>query len=136
MLRALPSGENLFPEDQVTDRSERFFAAELLREQLTRRYHQEIPYATAVEIELFKESPPEKEGHRTLLEIMARVLVERDSQKGILIGKGGSRLKQIGTLARKELEAMLGAKVFLQIHVSVASEWTNNPRVLRELGYE
>lgn len=132
----LPEGPAMFPDDQVTDVSERFIVAELVREKIFRQTHQEIPYATAVEIEQWTEEPPQKEGQPPRIEIMARILVERDSQKGIVIGKGGSRLKRIGTAVRHELEKMLGAKVFLALHVSVSSEWTNNPRVLRELGYE
>ena len=134
--RQLPEGPALFPEDQVTDVSERFITTELIREKLFRETHQEIPYATAVEIEQWTEEPSEQEGQPARIEIMARILVERDSQKGIVIGKGGSRLKKIGTAVRHELEKMLGARVFLALHVSVSSEWTNNPRMLRELGYE
>jgi GTP-binding protein Era len=132
----LPEQPAMYPEDQVTDVSERFIATELIREKLFRMTHQEIPYATAVEIEQWVEEPGAEEGKPMRIEIMARILVERESQKGIVIGKGGSLLKQIGTAVRHELEKMLGAHVFLALHVSVSSEWTSNPRMLRELGYE
>lgn len=130
----LPESPPLFPPDQITDVSERFVVSELIREKIFALTHQEIPFATAVEVEKFEEE--EREGLAPLVTIFARILVERDSQKGIIIGKGGNKLKQVGSLARREIATMLGAKVFLELHVSVASEWTNNPRVLRELGYE
>jgi GTP-binding protein Era len=130
----LPESPPLYPEDQVTDVSERFVVSELIREKIFNLTRQEIPYATAVEIEQFVEEP--REGKPPLYRIMARIMVERDSQKGILIGKQGSSLKRIGTLARKDIEPMLGAPVFLQLHVSVAPKWTENPSLLRELGYE
>jgi GTP-binding protein Era len=132
----LPEAPMMYPEDQVTDVSQRFVVAELVREKLFRETHQEIPYATAVEIEQWTEEPSTQPGKPPRIEIMVRILVERSSQKGIVIGKGGSRLKKIGTAVRHELEKMLEARVFLALHVSVASEWTNNPRLLRELGYE
>ncbi|MEL6346847.1 MAG: GTPase Era [Myxococcota bacterium] len=131
---SLPEGPALFPPDQITDVSERFVVSELIREKIFALTHQEIPYAVAVEVEKFEEE--EREGLAPLVTIFARILVERDSQKGILIGKGGGRLKQVGSMARREIAAMLGAKIYLDLHVSVASEWTNNPRMLRELGYE
>lgn len=132
----LPEGEPLYPEEQVTDVSMRFVAAELIREKLFRETHQEIPYSTAVEIEQWTEEPPKYPGKPPRIEIMARILVERSSQKGIVIGKGGRRLKKIGMAVRRELESSLEAHINLVLHVSVAGEWTNNPRVLRELGYE
>ncbi|MFT5686290.1 MAG: GTP-binding protein Era [Myxococcota bacterium] len=130
----LPESPALYPTDQVTDVSERFVVSELIREKIFNLTRQEIPYAVAVEIEKFTEEP--REGKPSLYHIMARIMVERDSQKGILIGKQGSSLKRIGTLARKDIEPMLDAPVFLQLHVSVAPKWTENPSLLRELGYE
>jgi len=131
---ALPEGPAAFPADQVTDAPERFIVAELIREKLFHLTQQEIPYATAVEIELFDEQ--EREADRPRVHIMAQIFVERDSQKGIVIGKGGAMLKQVGTLARRDIERLLGASVFLELHVSVRPRWTDSGRALRELGYE
>lgn len=130
----LPIAPPLFPEDQVATVTERFLCAELIREKIFHLVGQEIPYSTAVEIELFDEQ--QRESERPRVHIMARILVERDSQKAILIGKGGSMLKQIGTLARKEIAAMLGASVFLELHVVVQPHWRESARDLRDLGYE
>jgi len=128
VLGALPEGENLFPEDQVTDRSERFFAAELLREQLTRRYHQEIPYALTVEIEHFEETPG-------LYRIAAVVWVERPAHKRILIGQGGAALKAAATAAREAMERVFDTKVFLQVWVKVKASWSSDEATLASLGY-
>jgi GTP-binding protein Era len=128
VLRALPEGDNLFPEDQVTDRSERFFAAELLREQLTRRYHQEIPYTLTVEIEHFEEAPG-------LYRIAAVVWVERPAHKRILIGQGGTALKAAATAAREAMERMFDTKVFLQVWVKVKASWSSDEATLASLGY-
>ena len=124
----------MFPEDQIMDGSERFLVAELIREKIFRSTHQEVPYGTAVEIEQFTEE--EREDGKPYVEIYARVLVERKSQKGIIIGKGGSMLKHIGTAARKEIGALLGARVRLNLHVSVAENWTDNARMLHQFGIE
>lgn len=132
--QALPEGPAPYPAEQLTDAPERFIVAELIREKIFHLTQQEVPYSTAVEIELFDED--EREGDRPRVHIMARILVERDSQKGIIIGKGGAMLKQVGTLARKEIERLLGASVFLELHVSVHPKWTSSGRALRELGYE
>ena len=128
VLAALPEGEALFPEDQVTDRSERFLAAELVREQLTRRYHQEIPYALTVEIERFEELPG-------LYRIAALVWVEKAAHKQILIGEGGAALKAAATRARLEMEKAFGTKVFLQVWVKVKSSWSSDESALAGLGY-
>lgn len=130
----LPEGPPPYPADQVTDAPERFIVAELIREKIFHLTQQEVPYSTAVEIELFDEE--ERESDRPRVHIMARVVVERDSQKGIIIGKGGAMLKQVGTLARKEIERLLGASVFLELHVAVNPKWTSSGRALREFGYE
>ncbi len=124
----LPKAEPMFPEEYVTDRSERFLAAELVREKLMRSLGKELPYATAVEIEQFKE----EEG---LLRIGALIWVERQSQKKIVIGKGGERLKEIGSMARKDMERLFGEKVFLQLWVKVKEGWSDNERLLSSLGY-
>jgi GTP-binding protein Era len=125
----LPEGEPLYPRDTLTDLPERFFVAEIVREKVLESTRQEIPYSTAVVIDSWEEG-----GKLTRIE--ASVLVERDSQKGILVGKGGSMLKKIGTGARKEIEAFLGARVFLGLHVRVRPEWRENERLLSELGIE
>lgn len=125
---ALPQGEPIFPEEYVTDRTERFLAAELVREKLMRSLGKELPYATTVEIEQFKE----EEG---LLRIIALIWVERQSQKKIVIGKGGERLKEIGRMARIDMERLFGEKVFLQLWVKVKEGWSDNERILSSLGY-
>lgn len=125
---ALPEAEPMFPEEYVTDRSERFLAAELVREKLMRSLGKELPYATTVEIEQFNE----EEG---LLRIGALIWVERQSQKKIVVGKGGERLKEIGSMARKDMERLFGEKVFLQLWVKVKEGWSDNERLLSSLGY-
>ena len=125
----LPEGEPIFPEDTLTDRSERFLAAERIREKVFTLTNQEVPYSVAVEIQGFKDLP-----HRT--EIYARIWVEKDSQKGIIIGKGGEKLKAIGSQARQELMELFGRKIYLDLIVSVRDNWSNDPRRLRELGFE
>lgn len=126
--RYLPEGLHLFPEDQITNRSERFLAAELVREKIMRQLGEEVPYAMAVEIEEFKASS-------RLIEISALILVERQGQKKILIGEGGSRLRQIGTEARKDMEKAFDSKVMLRLWVKVKSGWSDDERALRSLGY-
>ncbi len=124
----LPEGPPYFPADMVTDQPERFMAAEMVREKVFRLTHQEIPYSTAVVVEEFREGAK-------VISIRAVINVERDSQKGIIIGKKGAMLKKIGTLARGEIERFLGAKVFLELFVRVKKDWTGNERSLREFGY-
>jgi len=130
MDTALPSGPPLFPESMMTDMPERFLAAEMIREKAFRMTGQEIPYAVAVTIDAFKE---EKNGRLTSIE--ATIHVERDSQKGVIIGKGGAKLKQIGKAARKELEKMLATKVFLKLFVRVQKNWSRDTKALRRFGY-
>jgi GTP-binding protein Era len=130
----LPVGPAMFPVDQIMDGSERFLVSELIREKVFRSTHQEVPYGTAVEIEQFTEEA--REDGTPYVEIFARVLVERKSQKGIIIGKQGSMLKHIGTAARKEIGALLGARVRLHLHVSVVENWTQNARMLHQFGIE
>ncbi|MEJ8566627.1 GTPase Era [Elongatibacter sediminis] len=125
----LPFSRPLYDEDQFTDRSERFLAAELVREQLTRRLHQELPYALTVEIEEFKRD-------KNLLRIGAIVWVERSSQKQIVIGKGGNVLKQVGSGARAALEQLFDEKIFLRLWVKVRRDWTDSEQALRELGFD
>lgn len=125
----LPESEAFFPEDQITDRSSRFLAAELVREKIMRQLGDELPYAMTVEIEEFAH-----DGH--LIEISALILVERDSQKSIVIGEKGSRLKKIGIEARKDMENMFDCKVMLNLWVKVKSGWSDDERALRSLGYD
>lgn len=127
--RHLPVGAFLFPEDQVTDRSQRFLAAEIVREKITRQLGDELPYATAVEIEEFVED-------RGVIHIAALILVERRGQKRIVIGDGGSRLRTIGTEARKDLERLLDHKVMLRLWVKVRAGWADDERALKSLGYD
>ena len=126
----LPEGPPFFPEDTLTDVPERFIAAEMIREKVFRLTGQEIPYSTAVTIDSFKE---EKKG--ALVKIYATIHIERDSQKGIIIGKQGSKLKQIGEASRKEIERMLGVRVFLKLFVRVQKNWSKDTRALRKFGY-
>jgi GTP-binding protein Era len=135
LIRHLPEGPPMFPPEQWTDMQERDLSAELIREQLLRQTGQEVPYSAAVLIEQFDESE-RSVGPRGLVRVSATVLVERDSQKAIVIGKGGARLKEIGTAARREMERLLGSKVFLQIHVRVEPGWTRTGKGLRRAGYE
>ncbi len=130
MLKILPVGPRLFPEEMITDLPERFLAAELIREKVFLRTREEIPYATAVVVEEFKER-----GEKNLVVIKATIQVERESQKGILIGEKGRMLKEIGRQAREEIEALLGAKVFLELWVKVEKNWREDPAALRRLGY-
>jgi len=135
LVSHLPESPPMFPPEQWTDLEERDLCSELVREQLLRHTGQEVPYSTAVLIEQFDESERES-GPRGLVRIAASVLVERNSQKAIVIGKGGARLKEIGSDARREMERLLGAKVFLQLHVRVEPGWTRTAKGLRRAGYE
>jgi GTPase len=129
MLRHLPAGPPLYPDDFLTDQPERFFVAEMIREPILRHTHEEIPYSVAVLIESFQEE-------EALVRIEASIVVERETQKGIVIGRGGSMLKTIGTEARREIEAFLDAKVFLGLHVKVRDHWRENARLLEEMGLD
>ncbi len=126
----LPASPPLYPTDLLTDQTERFLAAEFIRERVFHHTSQEIPYAAAVKIEEFDESARPR-----LVKIRAIIFVERDSQKAIVIGKKGSMLKTIGQEAREELEKLLDCKVFLELWVKVWKNWRKDPRALRELGY-
>ncbi len=131
ILARIPEGQPFYPPDQITDQPERFFATEIVREKIFQRTGEEIPYACAVTIEDWKEDPSTK--HVT---ISAVIHVEKESQKGIVIGKGGTKLKEIGTGARLDLEAFLGCKVHLTLWVKVDPNWTRDAREVRVLGYE
>lgn len=128
ITRYLPENPFFFPEDQVTDRSERFLAAELVREKIMRQLGEEVPYAMTVEIESFRQQGK-------LLRIDALILVERDGQKKILIGSGGERLKSIGEEARLDMEKLFDRKVMLKLWVKIKSNWSDDERALRSLGY-
>jgi len=129
IVQRLPRGEHLFPEDQVTDRSMRFMASEMVREKITRQLGDELPYQMAVEIEQFKDDGK-------TLHIAALILVEREGQKRILIGEGGERIKQIGQQARLDMERGFEQKVMLRLWVKVNSGWSDDTRALRSLGYD
>lgn len=130
ILTLLPSGPRLYPEDIPTDASERFIVSEIIREKIFLQTGQEIPYSTAVAVESFKENPA-----RNMSTIHAVIYVEKDSQKGIIIGKQGARLKEIGQAARRDIEELLDQKVLLKLWVKVQKDWTESPRMLRELGF-
>jgi GTPase len=123
----LPEGDRLYPDDFLSDQPERFFVAEMIREQVLRMTRDEIPYSAGVVIDSFQEGEP-------LVRIEASILVERESQKGILIGRGGAMLKSIGTAARREIESFLGSKVFLGLYVKTRSGWRDDAHVLDRMG--
>lgn len=135
----MPEGPDLFPEDVITDMAERQIVAEYVRESILRNLRQEIPYAAAVVVEEFDESERGEGGTREkprgLVRIDAVIFVERESQKAIIIGKGGSMLKKLGTEARKRIEAFLGSRVYLQLTVRVEPRWSESPSALSKLGY-
>ncbi len=129
IVELLPEGPPYFPKDQLTDKTERFFVNESIREKILLHYRKEIPYSVEVETESFKESD-------RLIRIRAVIMVERDSQKGILIGHKGKGLKRVGSEARKDLEKFFGKKIFLELHVKVNKNWRKDKDKLRRFGYE
>jgi GTP-binding protein Era len=129
-LQYLPEGEPLYPPDYLTDQTERFFVSEIVREQVLELTRDELPFSTAVVIDRFDES------EAALLKLYCTILVERESQKGIVVGKGGDMIKQIGTAARLALEAHFEMRVFLDLHVKVKSEWRNDERALDEINLQ
>jgi len=128
VLSRLPEGPPYFPKDQLTDKYERFFASEIIREKILLNYQKEIPYSVETEIESFTEEP-------NLYSIRAVVHVARESQKGIVIGHKGSKLKKVGTEARKDMEDFFGRKVFLELYVRVSKDWREKPLMLKRFGY-
>ena len=128
IVELLPESPPYFGKDALTDRSSRFFVTEIVREKILLTYDQEVPYATQVIVEKFDESD-------TAIHIMAVIYVERDSQKGIIIGRQGSKLKRVGTLARKDIETFFEKKVYLQLYVKVEKDWRNQESKLRAFGY-
>lgn len=131
ILRLLPEGPKYFPDDMITDQSERILAAEIIREKMLSLLEDEVPHGIGVDIELFKERQD-----KNIIDIDAVIYCEKESHKGIIIGKHGSMLKKIGTLARTELENILGTKIFLQLWVKVKPDWRNSQSILRMLGYK
>ena len=129
ILDLLPEGPAFYPKDTLTDKTLRFFASEIIREKIIRFYDKELPYFCEIEIESYKEEP-------AIDRIAATIYVARDSQKGILIGHKGEKLKRVGQAAREDMEQFLGKKVFLQLFVKVNDDWRNNERQLRRFGYE
>ena len=130
IIDRLPEGEPMYPADYLTDQPERFFAAEIVREKLLQFTHDELPFSSAVVVDRFEEAA----GDKGILKLYCTIVVERESQKPIVIGKQGSMIKRIGTEARQDLESILGAKVFLDLHVRVKSEWREDDNVLNEIG--
>jgi GTP-binding protein Era len=128
ILQKLPEGEPFFPKDQLTDKYERFFASEILREKILKNYKEEVPYCVEIEIESFKDE-------RKIIRIGAVIHVTRDSQKGIIIGHRGSMLKKTGTEARHDMEDFFGKKIFLELFVKVTKDWRNKPAILKRFGY-
>ncbi|MBR2367023.1 MAG: GTPase Era [Alistipes sp.] len=129
ILERLPEGEAFYPKDTLTDKTLRFFASEIIREKILLNYDKEIPYSCEIAIESYKEEP-------TIDRISATIYVARNSQKGIVIGHKGEKLKRVGQAARHDLEAFLGKRVFLELYVKVQEDWRNNDSQLRRFGYE
>lgn len=134
ILKRLPAGPPYYPKDQLTDRPERFFVSEIIREKILEQYYQEIPYSVEVDVEAFKET--ETTRGEDLVRISAIIYVERKSQKPIIIGKNGESIKQLGTVARKQIEAFLEKKVFLELHVKIRDNWRDNEQQLKRFGYQ
>ncbi|HAM10804.1 MAG: GTPase Era [Bacteroidetes bacterium GWF2_41_9] len=128
ILSKLPEGEPYFPKDQLTDKIERFFASEIIREKILIHYKKEIPYSVEIEIESFSEE-------KSLIRIRAVIHVVRDSQKGIIIGHKGSMLKRVGTEARRDMEGFFRKKVFLEVYVKVSKDWRDKSDMLKKFGY-
>jgi len=128
IIEKIPEGPAWFPKDQLTDRYERFFVTEIIREKILSNYQKEIPYSVEIEIETFSDE-------KNITRIGAIIHVARDSQKGIIIGHKGQKLKKVGTEARKDIEEMLGRKVFLELHVKVTKDWRDNKSALKRFGY-
>ena len=130
MVNALPQGPRYYPEETITELPEKFIAGEMIREKVFRMTGEEIPYAVGVTVESFKER-----SEKPLIDIQATIHVERESQKPIIIGKGGQKIKRIGAAARQDIERMVGCKVFLKLWVRVQRNWTKDERAVRRMGY-
>ena len=131
LLKYLPEGEPLYPPEYLTDQSERFFVAEIVREQVLQNTHDELPFSTAVVVDRFDDG--DEDG---VMKLYCSILVDRESQKAIVVGKGGAMIKAIGTVARAELQAHFEKRVYLDLHVKVKSEWRDDDRLLDEMGLE
>jgi GTP-binding protein Era len=131
VMALLPQGPRYYPEDMLTDLPERFIVAEMVREQVLKQVHEEIPYGVAVVVECFEEKP-----EKNLVVIQAVVNLERESHKKIVLGKGGTKIQSIGKAARFDIERMLGTRVFLELFVRVEKNWTQSKRMLKDFGYE
>jgi GTPase len=129
ILDVLPESPAYFPKDELTDKSMRFFMSEIIREKILLNYKQEIPYSVEVAIDTYEES-------ERLVKIQALIFVARDSQKAIIIGKQGSAIKKVGTMARLDMEEFIGKKVFLELNVKVTKDWRDNDKLLKRFGYE
>ncbi|NJC27725.1 GTPase Era [Neolewinella antarctica] len=134
IVETLPEGPKYFPDDQLTDRSERFFVSEIIREQILEQYHQEIPYSVEIDIESFEET--ETKDGLELARITALIYVSRKTQKPIMIGKGGQAIKKLGMNARKRMEDFLQRRVYLELHVKVKEDWRDDEGALKRFGYE
>jgi GTP-binding protein Era len=130
IIDRLPAGERLYPEDYLTDQPERFFAGEIVREKLLQFTHSEIPYSSAVVVDRFEEP----DGSRPILRVYCTIVVDRESQKPIVLGRGGEMIKRIGTAARQDLERFFGVRVYLDLHVRVKADWREDEAVLGEIG--
>lgn len=128
ILESLPESPPFYPKDELTDKSERFFVSEIIREKILMNYQQEVPYAVEVEVESFKESDK-------IINIRSIIYVERESQKGILIGHRGNALKKVGSMARVDMEKFFEKKIFLEMYVKVKKDWRNDVRILKQFGY-
>ncbi len=131
IIDMMPNGPMYFPDGMITDRPEEFVIAELIREQILHHTREEVPHSVAVVVESFEEGATEG-----VIYIRARIHVERKSQKGIVLGQKGSKIKEIGMAARKEIEALLSSRVYLDLYVSTSEGWRNNPTLLQRLGYD
>jgi GTP-binding protein Era len=131
MVKYLPLGHPFYPPDAITDHPEKFFAAEIIREKIFLQFEQEIPYSTEVTVEIFKED----ENNKNVMYIYAVINVERKTQKGILIGKQGAAIKKLGQKARKDIEALIGKKIYLDLNVKIAEGWRKSSLKLKRLGY-
>jgi GTP-binding protein Era len=137
LVSKLPEGEAHFPPELHTTEAERFLCEELVREQLLRQTEQEVPHSAAVVIESFEDGRDEADAEgRALCRLEGKIVVERESQKGIVVGKGGARIKEVSQRARKEIEALLGCQVYLRLRVTVEAGWTDDPAALRRLGLD
>ena len=134
ILKYLPEGPAYYPKDQLTDKPERFFVSEIIREKILEQYQQEIPYSSEVVVESFKETKTKK--GEPLVRISALIYVERKTQKSIIIGSGGSKIKQLGSASRRDIEKFLAQKVFLELFVKVKDNWRNDENVLKNFGYQ